>query len=194
MVKKMKIKRNLNLFYIFFKIGLFTFGGGYAMISQIREMLIVKKNMITEDELTQIIAIAESTPGPLAINMATYIGYKQNKILGSLFATIGVILPSFIIIYILSFFIDEFLQFEIVEKAFYGINAGVAFLILKTAITMFKQLDKNYFSIIIFIVCFLLMIIFEIFTINFSSLYFIIIGGILGLFINAIAKIRGDKQ
>lgn len=187
------MKKNLSLFIIFLKIGLFTFGGGYAMISQIREIIVMKKKMITEDELSQVIAIAESTPGPLAINMATYIGYKQNKILGSLFSTVGVVLPSFIIIYILSFFVEDFLQLEIVEKAFYGINAAVAFLILKTAITMFKQLDKNFFSITIFILCAILMIIFEIFTINFSSLYFILIGGILGLFFNSLVKIKGEK-
>lgn len=187
------MKKNFNLFIIFLKIGLFTFGGGYAMISQIREIIIVKKKMITEDELSQIIAIAESTPGPLAINMATYIGYKQNNVLGSLFSTVGVVLPSFIIIYILSFYINEFLQFQIIEKAFYGINAVVAFLIIKTSWEMFKQLKKNIFSITIFTICFLLMIAFEILSINFSSLYFIIIGSILGIFINTIAKIKGDK-
>ena len=91
----MKLKKNLELFLIFFKIGLFTFGGGYAMIPQIKEVVIEKKKWMTDDEMLDIIAIAESTPGPIAINSATYIGYKQNKILGSIFATLGVVLPSF---------------------------------------------------------------------------------------------------
>ena len=93
------MKKFFNLFYIFFKIGLFTFGGGYAMIAQIKEIIVEKKKWITEEELLEIITIAESTPGPIAINMATYIGYKREKILGSIAATLGVILPSFIIIF-----------------------------------------------------------------------------------------------
>ena len=121
----------LELFYIFFKLGLFTFGGGYAMIPQIKEVVIEKKKWISEEEMLDIIAIAESTPGPIAINSATYIGYKQNKILGSIFATLGVVLPSFLIIFPLSLFFDKFLENQYVAYAFVGIKACVAFLILK---------------------------------------------------------------
>ena len=98
------MKKNLELFGVFFKIGLFTFGGGYAMIPQIKEVVIEKKKWMTEEEILDVIAIAESTPGPIAINSATYIGYKQNKIIGSIFATLGVVLPSFLIIFIISLF------------------------------------------------------------------------------------------
>ena len=106
------MKKSLELFWIFFKIGLFTFGGGYAMIPQIKEVVIEKKKWISEEEMLDIIAIAESTPGPIAINSATYIGYKQNKILGSIFATLGVVLPSFLIIFpILALFFYLFVAF-----------------------------------------------------------------------------------
>ena len=108
------MKKLLDLFYTFFKIGLFTFGGGYAMISTIRETIVEKKQWITDDELMQIITIAESTPGPIAINMATYVGYKKGKALGSVFATLGVVLPSFIIIYLISLFLEKFMEFKVV--------------------------------------------------------------------------------
>ena len=95
------MKKLLELFGVFFKLGLFTFGGGYAMIPQIKEIVVEKKKWLNEDEMLEILAIAESTPGPIAINMATYIGYKQKKILGSVFSTLGVVLPSLIIVYII---------------------------------------------------------------------------------------------
>ena len=104
----------LELFYIFFKLGLFTFGGGYAMIPSIKEIVVEKKKWISEDEMLEILAIAESTPGPIAINMATYIGYLKGKVLGSIAATIGVVLPSLIIIFIISLFFDAFLANEYV--------------------------------------------------------------------------------
>ena len=128
------MKNNLELFWIFFKIGLFTFGGGYAMIPQIKEVVIEKKKWMTDEEMLDVIAIAESTPGPIAINSATFIGYKQNKILGSLFASLGVVLPSFIIIFLISLFFNQFLEYEIVKNAFMGIKCAVAFLITKAAI------------------------------------------------------------
>ena len=117
----------VELFVTFFKIGLFTFGGGYAMISIIEDNCVEKKQWITDDELMQIITIAESTPGPIAINMATYVGYKRGKALGSVMATLGVVLPSFIIIYLISLFLEKFMEFKVVKYAFVGINAAVAF-------------------------------------------------------------------
>ena len=100
----------LKLFFIFFKLGLFTFGGGYAMIPQIKDEIIEKRKWMTEDEILEIIAIAESTPGPMAINMATYIGYNKAKFLGALVSTIGVVLPSLTIIFIISLFFDKFIS------------------------------------------------------------------------------------
>ena len=118
------------LFWEFFKIGLFTFGGGYAMISQLRDIVCEKKKWINDEELMEIISVAESSPGPIAINMATYVGYKKGKILGSIMATLGVVLPSVIIIFIISLFLNEFMSIKYVKYAFYGINSAVAFLII----------------------------------------------------------------
>jgi len=183
-----------DLFYTFFKIGLFTFGGGYAMISQIKEETVEKKKWITEDELLDIITIAESTPGPIAINVATFIGCKQRKVLGSIFATLGVVLPSFIIIFIISQFIEKFMTYEIVKYAFVGINTAVAFLICKTGIEMAKKIEKKVVPILLFTIVFSLMILFNIFNISFSSIYFILFGGLIGIIYYSITlSKKGDE-
>ena len=170
-----------NLFWIFFKLGLFTFGGGYAMIPQIKEIIVEKKGWMTSDEMLEIIAIAESTPGPIAINMATYIGYKQKNILGSIMATLGVVLPSLIIIFIISLFLDSFMENKYVQYAFIGIKCCVAFLIIKAGLSMLIKEKKNILSITIFSFIFILMIILDLLSIQFSSIYLIIIGGIIGI-------------
>ena len=182
------MKKNLELFWIFFKIGLFTFGGGYAMIPQIKDVVIEKKKWLTEDEMLDIIAIAESTPGPIAINSATYIGYKQNKILGSIFATLGVVLPSFMIIFIISLFFDKFLENEIVASAFVGIKCAVAFLITKAGFDMFKKIKKTPYNIIMFLLITITMIIFELFSISLSSIILILMGACCGLFLYSLPK------
>ena len=170
----------LELFLAFFKIGLFTFGGGYAMISLVMETC-VTKNWLTEGEILNFIAICESTPGPIAINMATFIGYKQRKVIGSMMTTLGVVLPSFIIIFTISLFLKQFMEFKYVQYAFSGINSAVAFLIVKTGFTMMKKIEKKPLPIISFILVFSLMILFDILAIKFSSIYFILIGGIFGI-------------
>ena len=182
------MKLLLNLFWSFFKIGLFTFGGGYAMIAQIKEVFVEKKKWITEEELLEIVTIAESTPGPIAINMATYIGYKQKKVLGSVFSTLGVILPSFIIILIISYFIEQFMTIKIVKYAFEGINVGVSFLILKTGINMFKKIEKKFVPILMFVLVFLILILFEILAVKLSSIIYILIGGLIGIIYYAVTN------
>ena len=188
------MKKILDLFLTFFKIGLFTFGGGYAMISTIREIIVEKKNWITDDELMQIITIAESTPGPIAINMATYIGYKQKKALGSVLATLGVVLPSFVIIFLISLFLERFMEFKVVQYAFVGINAAVAFLIIKTGISLLLKVEKKILPIGTFIIVFSLMIILDILSLKFSSLYYIIIGGIIGIIYYAIVTPKKEVK
>lgn len=188
------MKKILDLFLTFFKIGLFTFGGGYAMISTIREIIVEKKNWITDDELMQIITIAESTPGPIAINMATYIGYKQKKVLGSILATLGVVLPSFVIIFLISLFLERFMEFKVVQYAFVGINAAVAFLIIKTGISLLLKVEKKILPIGTFIIVFSLMIILDILSLKFSSLYYIIIGGIIGIIYYAIVTPKKEVK
>lgn len=179
-----------DLFFTFFKLGLFTFGGGYAMIGNLKDIVVDKKKWITEEELLEVCAIAESTPGPVAINLSTYIGYKRGKILGSLMATLGVVLPSFIIIFIISLFINQFLANKYVKMAFTGINVAIAFLIIKAGIEMFISLKKNWWQIIITAVVIILMVLFEIFAIDFSAIYLILIGAFLGIVIMTIGNAR----
>lgn len=186
------MKNLFLLFWEFFKLGLFTFGGGYAMIPQLKDIVITKYHWISDDELLDVIAVAESTPGPIAINLATYIGYKKNKILGSIFATLGVVIPSLVVIFIISLFFKQFMALKYVKYAFVGIKCAVAILIIKAAINMLKSTTKNIFSISCFIVVFVLMILFELFNINFSSIYFIIIGGTLGIVIYSLIERRKD--
>lgn len=170
-----------KLFLTFFKIGLFTFGGGYAMIAQIKEQVVDKFGWLTDDELLEIIAVAESTPGPIAINMATFVGYKKKGFWGSLFSTLGVVLPSMIIIFIISLFLDKFMTNKYVENAFFGIKCAVAFLIIKAGINMFKKVEKKILPLTVFLVVFITIILFNIFAVSFSSIIFILLGGILGI-------------
>lgn len=188
------MNKNIELFWTFFKLGLFTFGGGYAMIPQIKEIVIEKKKWLTEEEMLEILAISESTPGPIAINSATFIGYRQNKVLGSLFATLGVVLPSLIIIFLISLFFDAFLANEYVRYAFIGIKSCVAFLITKAGLEMLVKMKKNLFNVITFGVVFVLMIIFELFSINFSSIFLIICGGIASIILSLILSIKKKEE
>lgn len=188
------MKTYIDLFLVFFKLGLFTFGGGYAMIPMIKETVIEKKKWMSEEEMMEVIAIAESTPGPMAINLATYIGYQNKKIIGSILATLGVILPSLIIIFIISLFFEAFISNQYVSYAFVGIKCCVAFLILKAAIGMIIKMKKKIFPIIILSVVTILMILFEIYNISFSAIYFILIGGTLSIIISSIVNRKETKQ
>lgn len=176
-----KLKDLLKIFLTFFKIGLFTFGGGYAMISMMEREFIDNKKWISHEEFLDVVAIAESTPGPIAINSATYIGYKQSGFVGSLFSTFGVVLPSFVIIFAISFFFEKFLSLTYVQYAFYGIQACVAFLILSSGIRMFKKAKKNVLNIVLCFASFVALILLNIFNVDFSTIYLIIIGGFIGL-------------
>ena len=138
-----KAKKILKLFIAFLKIGGFTFGGGYAMIPLIQKETVEKQGWITDDDILEILAIAESTPGPIAINSATFIGYKVAGVLGSAAATFGVILPSFVVISIIARVLTEFQHIKAVQYAFWGIRAGVIGLIIKSVYTMFKKCKKN---------------------------------------------------
>ena len=175
------MKKILSLFAAFFKIGLFTFGGGYAMVAVIERDLVEKKKWISSEEFSDVIAIAESTPGPLAINSATYIGYKVGGFLGSVFATLGVVLPSLAIIYVISLFFNEFLGLEYVGYAFRGIQACVAYLVLSAGIKMLKQIKKTVFNVTLVCVTVVALIVTDLFALGFSTIYFILIGGLVGL-------------
>ena len=183
-----------ELFLTFFKIGLFTFGGGYAMIAQIKESIVENKKWLTEDELLQIVAIAESTPGPIAINMATYVGYKRKGIVGSTMATLGVVLPSVIIIFIISLFLEEFMKNKYVAYAFVGIKCAVAFLIAKAGYEMFKKIEKKPLPLITFTLIFIVSIILELLSKSISSIIFIIAGGIIGIVTYSLIGLGSGKK
>lgn len=188
-----KLKKCLALFLAFFKIGLITFGGGYAMIAIIQRELVEKKKWIENDEFLDVIAIAESTPGPIAINSATFIGYKRSGFFGSLFATLGVIMPSFIIIFAISFVFEQFLSLKYVAYAFQGIQACVAYLILAAGIKMFKGLKKSAFNVVLFSVATVTMITLDILAIGFSSVYYILIGGAIGVAVYVISYAKEKR-
>ena len=135
-----------DLFLTFAKIGLFTFGGGYAMLPLIEKETVDNKKWITDNELLDVVAIAESTPGPIAINAATFIGKKVGGFIGALCATIGVVLPSFIIIVAVSYFLEAFQHLKIIRYAFWGIRAGVLALILMALWSLLKKSRKDIFT------------------------------------------------
>lgn len=193
-MKKTKAKTCWNLLCTFFKIGLFTFGGGYSMISLIDDECVVKKKWITSDELMNVTIIAESTPGPIAINCATYVGYRQAGILGSIISTIGVVLPSFIIIYIISLFFDNILENKIIASAFKGIKIAVSLLVFTAALRMLKIIPRNKLPLIIMALTFVAMIAISVFSINFSSIYLILIAGLVGYITFAISRFRKEDK
>lgn len=133
----------VELFLTFLNIGLFTIGGGYVMIPLIKENFVEKKAWLDEVEFLDILTIAESSPGPIAINMSTYIGYRKYGLKGAIVATIGVVIPSFVCIYIISLFFENILSYTIVRNAFIGIRIGVSITIIKVATKMFITEYKN---------------------------------------------------
>ena len=153
---KGKYKDLWKVFATFFKIGAFTFGGGYAMIPIIQKEAVEKHGWVTDDDILEIIAIAESTPGPIAINSATFVGYRTCGVLGSAAATLGVVLPSFLIIYAISFVLRQFQELKAVQYAFQGIRAGVLALLCKALWGMYKKNQKNWASYIIMAGAFIL--------------------------------------
>ncbi len=182
---KFSLKRCFQVFASFFKIGAFTFGGGYAMIPLIQNEAVEKRHWVTDEDILDIIAIAESTPGPIAINSATFVGYKAAGVLGSVCATLGVVLPSFTIILLLSFVLQQFQDFKPVVYAFNGIRAGVLALLVKALWTMYKKSPKGWAAYIVMAGAFLLTAIFD------FNVIFVIIGcAVFGLVTSLIMERR----
>lgn len=193
MLKWKKENKILDLFLTFFKIGAFTFGGGYAMTALLENEFVTKKKRITEDEFIDMTAVAESTPGPIAINSATYIGYKTGGVLGAAVSTFAVTLPSFIVIYLISLFFDKFLSLKFVACAFKGIQVCVVYLILSAGIKLIKQAKKSVFNIVIFSLVMCAMILLSLFSVSFSSIYYILICGFIGVSVYLISLWRKKK-
>ena len=189
-----KVKGYLSLFLTMLKIGLFTFGGGYAMIALLENEFVEKKKWLEKDEFLDVAAIAESTPGPIAINAATYIGYKNAGMIGSMIATLGICIPSFVIIYAISLFFDAFLSLTLVAYAFKGIQICVVYLILTAGLKMLKQMKKTVFHMIILSITLICMIVFSLFAVKFSTIFYILISGACGVAVYLIGKFRKEEK
>ena len=171
----------VDLFLTFAKIGLFTFGGGYAMIAMIENHCVARKKWITHDEMMNIMVIAESTPGPIAINCATFTGYRKAGFPGALIATFGIVLPSFTIIYLISMFLDNFLELTIIANAFQGIKIAVGILILDAAFTMVRKMHKKKLPRAIMVCSCIAMLCINIFAWNFSSISLMLVAAVVSL-------------
>ena len=181
----------LDLFLTFARIGLFTFGGGYAMISLIEDLCVEKKKWITHDEMMNVTVIAESTPGPIAINCATFVGYKQKGLTGAIAATIGMVLPSFCIIFLISMFLDNFLEIAWIAHAFMGIRIAVGILILDAALKMIKRMQKKRMPRVIMICAFAAMLAIDIFALRISSITLMLIAAAISLILFLIRRNTG---
>lgn len=186
---KNKFKLFWQLFITFFKIGAFTFGGGYAMISLIQKETVENKNWVTDDDILDIIAIAESTPGPIAINSSTFVGYRVGGFWGAFFATLGMVTPSFVIILLISFVLREFYEIAAVRYAFNGIRAGVLALIIKALFNMYKKAPKGLVAYIVMALAFIITAFFEI-----NVLYVIILCAAIGLVTSMFAARKNAKK
>ena len=189
-----KTKEYLSLFLTMLKIGLFTFGGGYAMIALLENEFVAKKKWIEKDKFLDMAAIAESTPGPIAINAATYIGFKNAGIVGSIIATLGICIPSFVIIYAISLFFDAFLSLTLVAYAFKGIQICVVYLILSTGLKMLKQMKKTEFNIIIILITLICMVVLSLFAVKFSTIFYILISGAFGVVVYFLGKLKKEEK
>ena len=183
----------LDLFLTFAKVGLFTFGGGYAMISLIEDTCVRKKQWITHEDMMNVTVIAESTPGPIAINCATFVGYKQKGLPGAVMATLGMILPSFLVILLISTFLEHFLEIAWIANAFKGIRIAVGILILDAALKMIRKMPKKRMPLTIMICAAALMLLVNLFSWDLSSIIIMLAAGVvsLSLFIMGKASIKG---
>ena len=190
----MKCKTNLQLFWTMLKIGLFTFGGGYAMIALLENEFVTKRGSLEQEEFLDVAAIAESTPGPIAINSATYIGYKRGGLMGALVATLGITLPSFCIIYAISLFFDAFLSLTVVACAFKGIQIAVIYLVLSAGLRMLKKMKKTPFAWVILLATMLCMVTLTLLSVKLSTVVYILASGIAGVALWLIRRLRrGEK-
>lgn len=176
-----EVKSLETLFFTFFKIGLFTFGGGYAMIALLEEEFIQRRKWLDKDEFLDMTAIAESTPGPVAINSATYLGYKLAKVPGATTATVAVCLPSFLIIYAISLFFEQFTQLTVIASAFKGIQVCVIYLIFSAGVRMLKALDKSPFATGVLAAVMLVMVGLSLAGVSVSSILLILLSGAAGV-------------
>lgn len=180
------MKELFDLFWTFCKIGALTFGGGYAMLPLIQREIVENKKWSTEKEILDYYAVGQCTPGVIAVNTATFIGYKLKGIIGGIVATLGVIFPSIVIILIIATFLQNFADLDIVQSAFAGIRVAVVALIITTVVKLIKSSIKDYLGVIIAIIAFVISA-----FIGLSPVYVVIAAALTGF----ISKgLRGDKK
>ena len=188
----------LKLFVEFFKIGLFSFGGGYGMLALMQETCVEKNKWLDKEEFMDVVAVAESTPGPIAVNLSTYVGYKHRKLIGAIISTIGVCAPSMIIIGIISVYFENFLQFKIVRYAFTGVRIAVSILLIDIAIRLLKteiaSSPNKKFTISLFTIFAIFLLIQNIIQFSFSSIYLILIAAIIGLMYHVIINMKNNDK
>lgn len=175
------MSKTKELFITFLKIGAFTFGGGYAMVALLEHEFVEEKQWVTREEFLDMVAIAESTPGPMAVNSATYIGYKIDGTAGAAASTLAVCIPSFAVIYLISLFFDQFLSLSAVASAFRGIQVCVIYLILSAGLKMLKNLQRNAFNVVILAAVIAAMVGCSVAAVSFSSIFYILLSGAAGL-------------
>ena len=188
------LKKCKELFVSFFKIGAFTFGGGYAMVALIENECVERKKWITHGEMMDVTVIAESTPGPISINCATFVGYKYAGIWGAVAATLGVVVPAFLIIYIIATLMDNFLDIKFVANAFKGIKLAVGVLIVRAALNMIRKGIKGVWQKCVFALSFALMLAVNIFSIKLSSVALIFAAAVMSLALYEAKKIERNKK
>lgn len=189
-MKKNRAGKLIGIFLVMLKIGLFTFGGGYAMIAMLENEFVTKKKWIGKDEFLDMIAIAESTPGPAAVNSATYLGYRVGGFPGAFLGTLAVCIPSFIIIYAISLFFDAFLSIKYVGYAFRGVQACVIYLIASAGLKLFREMKKDVLSMVLCGASLVCMVAFSLFAVSFSSVFYILIAGAVGVFVYLVGRLR----
>lgn len=182
-----------DLFLTFTKIGLFTFGGGYAMVPVIEHACVDQKQWITHDDMMNITVIAESTPGPIAINCATFVGYRQKGLIGAIAATLGIVLPSLMIIFLIALLLDGFLEITVIRNAFKGIKLAVGLLILDAALRMIKKMPKKPLPRLIMGGTALMMTVITFFSLRFSSVALLLTAGLISLLLYAFPKQKGGR-
>lgn len=194
--KENGFKLLIELFVSFFKIGLLTFGGGYAMIPIIQREVVERRKWLSGNDILDILAISESTPGPISINAATYVGYRVMGVFGSIVATLALALPSFVIIFVISLFYETFITWSVVSAAFKGIKVGVVILLFLAFIKLSKSFKKELIGVIIFLITLIGMLLFTFLKIKIPSISIIFIasGLLIGIIITLITSRKGGKK
>ena len=190
----MKKRIYLDLFWTMLRIGLFTFGGGYAMLGLLENEFVRKRKWTDHEEFLDMVALSESTPGPIAINAATYLGYKTAGFWGALLATVGVVIPSFVIIYAISLFFDAFLSLRLVAAAFRGIQVAVIWLILSAGLGMLRSIKRTPLSIVLLLLSALTLLLTTLFAVHVSTIVILLLGGTVGLAAHFTTRLIGSKK